>query len=133
LAQKARQAQQTGAVALLVVEGGAPPVSLPNDSNQALVLPVVGIGRADGDRLRGLAAAGPVAVALPSARPWGGLEVWDIRDPARPVRRAVFRTLDAQTVPPPDNGWYTVHNPLALGRYALASWSGNGVRLLDVK
>ena len=62
--------------------------------------------------------------------------VWNVRNPARPVRLATVR-LPWQLVP---GGQFTglpladsVHDPKAAGRYAYFSWYGQGVALFDLK
>ncbi len=86
---------------------------------------------AEGERLRALLRGGAVSVTLPTGMPSGGVRLWDIRDPARPARRAIFRTEHAESYHL-HGGNYSAHNPLALGRYALVSWFADGVRLLDL-
>jgi hypothetical protein len=58
--------------------------------------------------------------------------VWDISDPANPVRRAYYRTENALAFPAPAPGYYTAHTPLSAGRFAIVSWYADGVRLLDM-
>src|ERR671934_2342332 len=62
--------------------------------------------------------------------------VWNVTDPAHPVRLATVR-LPARLHP---GGAYTglaladsVHDPKAAGRYAYFSWYGQGVALFDLK
>ena len=132
LLEKARAAAAAGAAALLLsVPGEA--VATAEPDNQPMSLPVVSIGERDARLLRARLAVGPVTATLPEAMPAGGVRVWDIADPARPVRRSVFRTERAAAFPPSPPGNYTAHNPLGLGRYALVSWFADGVRLLDVR
>ena len=128
LGVKARQARAAGAVALILI-GNEQLTSPPVESSGAL--PVVRVSRSSGQRLRELAGAGGT-VQLPSARPWGGLSVWDISNPEQPVRRAYFHTANALAFPPPSPGYFTVHNPLSAGRYMLASWYADGVRVIDL-
>lgn len=128
--QKARLARNNGAQVLVVIARGGqakPPLDEPNSP-----IPVVGVSFEHGARLRDVALSGGAQSVVPSARPWGGVRVWDISNPAQPVRRALYRTANAQVFPPPGPGFFTVHNPLALGRYVLLSWYADGVRLLDM-
>ena len=129
--EQARQAQAAGVQALIVPEAepGEPPAP---EGDEPFPLPVLVVSQEAGARLRALVAAGAVSVTLPSARPWGGLQIWDIRDPAKPVRRAVFHTENARRFPPPAPGIYTAHNPLSVGQHALVSWYSDGVVLLDL-
>ena len=129
LGAKAQRARAGGVQALILIESGA--LATPA-AEIGLGLPVVGVGVADGDRLRALAQDGRAGAVLPAARPWGGVQVWDIRDPANPQPRALFRTENARRFPPLSPGYYTVHNPLSVGRYALFSWYADGVRLVDL-
>jgi hypothetical protein len=132
LLEKTRAAAAAGAaVLLLAVAGEAVSTAEPDD--EPLPLPVVSIGEQDARTLRSRLALGPVTVTLPEAMPAGGVRVWEIADPARPVRRSVFRTERAAVFPPSPPGNYTAHNPLGLGRFALVSWFADGVRLLDLR
>jgi hypothetical protein len=130
LSAKVRRAQADGARAVIVIERDAlaPPLG---DTGGRLPLPVVGVAAAAGPDLRALAAGRPT-VTLPLARPWGGLSVWDIRDPAAPRLLAGYRTPNAEAFPPPGPGIFTIHNPVSVGRYALLAWYSDGVRLLDL-
>ncbi len=129
LAAKARRARDAGFRALIVLQNEA--AVAPRSSDGRPPLPVVAVGGADGRRLRSLAQSGGARVTLPVTRPWGGVQVWDMRDPARPSLLTVFRTENGERFPPPGPGYYTVHNPLSAGRYALFSWYADGVRLVD--
>jgi hypothetical protein len=69
---------------------------------------------------------------LPHGRP----VIWNVADPARPVRLATVR-LPGKLRP---GGDYTglslgdsVHDPKVAGRYAYFSWYGQGVALFDLK
>ena len=131
IAQKARQARTGGALALIVsTEASGRPEPLMRED--ALDLPMLGIVPEQFARLRMLAAAGSATVTLPTARPFGGIHVWDIRNPANPVLRGTFHTENARRFPPRAPGDYTAHNPLVVGKYALVSWYSDGVRLLDL-
>jgi hypothetical protein len=62
--------------------------------------------------------------------------IWDVHDPARPVRLATVR-LPARVQP---GGTFTgapltdsVHDPKAAGHYGYFSWYGQGVALFDLK
>jgi hypothetical protein len=62
--------------------------------------------------------------------------VWNVADPAHPVRLATVR-LPARLTP---DGFYTglpladsVHDPKVVGRYAYFSWYAQGVPLFDLK
>lgn len=129
LAAKSRRARDAGFRALLVLQGDD--AVAPRSSDGRPSLPVVAVGGEDGRRLRALAQTGRARVTLPVARPWGGVQVWDLRDPARPSLVTVFRTENGARFPPPGPGYYTAHNPLSAGRYALISWYADGVRLVD--
>ncbi len=61
--------------------------------------------------------------------------VWQIADPAHPVRLATVR-LPARLLPGGDSSGSladSVHDPKVLGRYAYFSWYGQGVALFDLK
>ncbi len=129
LAAKARRAREAGIRALIVLQNGE--TVAPRSSDGRPSLPVVAVGGEEGQRLRALAQGGGARVTLPVTRPWGGVQVWDIHDPVRPSLLTVFRTENGERFPPPGPGYFTVHNPLSLGRYALFSWYADGVRLVD--
>lgn len=129
LAAKAQRARDAGFRALIVLQNQD--TVAPRGSDGRPSLPVVAVGGEDGQRLRALAQGGQARVTLPVARPWGGVQVWDVRDPARPSLLTVFHTENSERFPPPGPGYYTVHNPLSSGRYALFSWYADGVRLVD--
>jgi hypothetical protein len=139
LAQKTVQARASGAEALLVSRAQDPATlqdgngrALLFDQSSDLVVPVVAVGRRDGQRLRSLGASGRTVLTLPSTRPSGGLRIWDIRQPDNPVLLSVFRTPNAEDYPKDAVGGYTIHNLLAIGNRVLASWYSDGVRLLDL-
>jgi hypothetical protein len=129
-AAKARRARTAGARAIILIEGSS--LVTPFSDESDLALPLVAIGPEDGARLRAMVSAGDVRVTLPSARPWGGVQIWDVSNPEQPVQRALVRTANAEQFPPPGPGYYTVHNPLSAGRYALFSWYADGVRVFDL-
>jgi hypothetical protein len=63
--------------------------------------------------------------------------IWNVADPARPVRLATVR-LPGQLAPGGDFGERlpladSVHDPKVAGRYAYFSWYGQGVPLFDLK
>lgn len=127
----ARAAQAGGARALVVGIDAEAPESRRLDGLGAQI-PVVFVTRGDAERLTQVSPRGEGVGQLPSARPWGAARLWDISNPARPVQRSAFRTRNALAFPPPDGGYYTVHNPLWSGRYALFSWYADGVRVVDI-
>jgi hypothetical protein len=129
---KVVNARQLGAEAVIVVQE-RDAASLENlDTSGQLPVPVVVVGHRDGERLRNLGIAQGVRVLLPSSRPSGGLQVWDIHDPTRPALLSEFRTEHGNDYPRNAIGGYTIHNPLVIGRHALASWYSDGIRLLDL-
>jgi hypothetical protein len=63
---------------------------------------------------------------------WGGLRVWDIRDPRNPIQIATYLTPDAASGKPGAAFQYTIHNPIVRGTTAYLSWYSDGVRVLDL-
>lgn len=63
---------------------------------------------------------------------WGGLRVWDIRDPAAPTQIGQFSTPNAAAGRLGGAFQYTIHNPIVRGTTAYLSWYGDGVRVLDI-
>ena len=70
--------------------------------------------------------------AGPQGGRWGGLRVWNIRDPAAPIQIGRFSTPDAAAGRPGGAFQYTIHNPIVRGTTAYLSWYGDGVRVLDI-
>jgi choice-of-anchor B domain-containing protein len=63
---------------------------------------------------------------------WGFLRLYDLSDLAHPRQISTFVTQNTQRFPPPDAGWYTVHNPFVVGDTAYLSWYSDGVRVVDI-
>ncbi len=63
--------------------------------------------------------------------PWGFMRVFDTTDVTNPVEVAQFHT-EHTLGPPPDDGWYTVHNFFVRGATVYAAWYSDGVRLVDI-
>lgn len=122
---KARVAAAAKASAL-VLALGQEPVAL--ELSGEIGLPVVTISTGDGERVRSVANG---MVTLPTSRPWGGVRIWDMRDPASPVQVGGFHTDGATRFPSSGPGSYAVHNPLRAGRYVLLAWYADGVRVVD--
>ncbi len=70
--------------------------------------------------------------AGPQGGRWGGLRVWDIRDPAAPTQIGQFSTPNAAAGRPGGAFQYTIHNPIVRGTTAYLSWYGDGVQVLDI-
>jgi hypothetical protein len=65
---------------------------------------------------------------------WGGLRVLDITNPAKPHQVSVYRTPNAQQMPPPDyRGIYSVHHAVVQGETAYVAWNSDGLRVLDLR
>jgi hypothetical protein len=63
---------------------------------------------------------------------WGFLRIYDLSDPTQPRQISTFATELSRQCPPPDDGWYTIHNPFVVGDTAYLSWYADGVRVLDI-
>ena len=63
--------------------------------------------------------------------PLGFLRVFDGSDLTSPVEVGTFATANS-IAPPPDGGWYTVHNITLAGGLAYVAWYSDGVRVLDL-
>ncbi|OGP72709.1 MAG: hypothetical protein A2V86_12100 [Deltaproteobacteria bacterium RBG_16_49_23] len=66
---------------------------------------------------------------------WGGVRIWDFRDPLQPILLSTFETFCSAN--PGDTscdprGVYSVHNVMVKGTLAFLSWYGNGVLVLDI-
>ena len=127
--QKAATVAAAGATAAVVGVDGEP-VSV--NGAQRVNIPVVTISTSDAAALRAAAGDGSLPITLPSERHAGGLRIWDISNVSAPRQVAVYQTPDSTRFPPPDDGWYTVHNPLVQGDLAFVSWYSDGVRVLDI-
>ena len=68
----------------------------------------------------------------PRAGRWGGMRVWDIRDPRNPAQIATYLTSDAASGRPGGAFQYTLHNPIVRGTTAYLAWYSDGVRVLDL-
>jgi hypothetical protein len=64
--------------------------------------------------------------------PWGFLRIFDGSEPTNPVQLATFATDNALADPPPDDGWYSMHNVVIEGDTAYIAWYSDGVRVLDL-
>lgn len=142
LVAAAKAASAAGAVTLLVVQAAARPFfedatatppPLFQDLPDSLGLPVVVVGLREGGQLGQLAREGTTRVVMPQSRPAGALRIWDITNPAFPILQSVYRPAESIQYPPPRDGGFTLHNPLAIGgQYALVSSYAAGIRLLDL-
>jgi hypothetical protein len=138
---KVARAEEEGALAAIVVnneDGGA--LRMGGAGAPSAGIPAVMISRKDGQRLKQELASGSVSVSVGRGvsgrfNDWGFLRFYDIRDPSVPVQVATFGTANTFTDPvagPPDDGHYSVHNPVIVGRRLYASWFSDGLRVLDI-
>lgn len=132
---KILRAQQAGAIAALIVNNVPGSPIAPGGDSTGITIPSAMISLEDGNRLKAALASGQaVRVTLrgdPNAT-WGFLRIFDISDPTRPQQISSFATPNTRRCPPPDSGWYTIHNPFVIGRTAYVSWYSDGVRVLDI-
>ncbi|MFQ5460914.1 MAG: LVIVD repeat-containing protein, partial [Anaerolineae bacterium] len=63
---------------------------------------------------------------------WGFTRVVDLQAPGGPSLVAVITTTNTTRFPPPDRGWYSVHNPFVAGNTLYLSHYSDGVRAVDV-
>ncbi len=70
--------------------------------------------------------------AGPQGGRWGGLRIWDVRDPAAPAQIGQFSTPNAAAGRPGGAFQFTIHNPIVRGTTAYVSWYGDGVRAIDI-
>ena len=64
---------------------------------------------------------------------WGYPRYFDISDPARPRRLTRFELPSTRQFPPPDDGFYTVHDPKVQGDVNFMSWYAEGVLGLELR
>ena len=91
------------------------------------------------EKLANVAGAGAVAIVvannLRTDTPWGGVRIWDYRDPAEPKLVSTFDTTCSADPKDPScapGGTYTVHNVVVRGMKAYLSWYSEGVLVLDI-
>ena len=142
--QKVARAQQAGAAGVVVFDeaanpddlapvGGDQTVALPGAGSVGVTIPAVVVRRSVGLRLRDAASAGPMPVtAAVGFGGFGGLRLWDVRDPAHPVQVARFATPEAGDPAVSAHGLWSVHNPEVRGATLYASWYSDGVRVIDI-
>jgi hypothetical protein len=133
--EKILRAQAAGAIAVVIANNTpGPPLTMGGDPS-GINLAGVMISQADGARVKAALSSGQtVRLSLtpdPNAG-WGFLRLFDLRDPTQPRQISTFATDLARQCPPPDGGWYTIHNPFVVGDTAYLSWYSDGVRVLDI-
>ncbi len=140
--QKVARAQQAGAAGVIVFDEAADPddlapvsgdrtVTLPGGAAVSVSIPAVMVRRDVGLRLRD--GAQPVsAIASDGFGGFGGLRLWDVRDPAHPVQVSRFATRDSQDPGGGGRGPLSVHNPVVQDGLLYASWYTGGVRVVDI-
>ncbi len=140
--QKVAQAQRAGATGAIVVDeaanpddlapvGGERSVALPGGATVDVSIPAIVVRRDVGLRLRD--ATPPVsASAGMSFGGFGGLRLWDVRDPRHPVQVARFATSEAGDESMAGRGQWSVHNPEVRGSTVYASWYSDGLRVIDI-
>jgi hypothetical protein len=64
---------------------------------------------------------------------WGYPRYFDISDPAHPRRLTRFELPSTRQFPPPDDGFYTVHDPKVRAGVNYMSWYAEGVLALDLR
>ncbi|MHB8574438.1 MAG: PA domain-containing protein [Dehalococcoidia bacterium] len=130
--EQAARLAGAGATAMIVatVSADGEPESL--SSGKTVNIPVVSIRPADADRLRASLNGASASIVLPSERHSGGLRIWDISNLANPRQVGAYQTPDSTAFPPPDTGFYTIHNPEVVGDLAYLSWYTDGLRVVDV-
>ena len=126
---KAARLASAGARAVIV---GVPGEAISEIGGGRATLPVIIVSEQDAATLRDIASDATARVTLPSARPWGGLRIWDIDDLSNPRQVATYQTPNSLRFPAPDDGYYTVHNAEVIDDLAIASWWSDGVRVIDI-
>ena len=63
---------------------------------------------------------------------WGYTRFFDISDPSNPVQLSTFKLPTTTQSPPPDVGFFSVHDPKVRGRLAYFSWYSEGVVVLKI-
>lgn len=133
--EKILRAQAAGAVAVVVANNTpGPPLTMGGDPSGIHIAGVM-ISQADGARLKAALSGGQTVRLSLTPDPqagWGFLRLFDLRDPTQPRQISTFATNLTRQCPPPDGGWYTIHNPFVVGDTAYLSWYSDGVRVLDI-
>jgi hypothetical protein len=132
---KILRAQQAGATAAIIVNNAPGGASSPGGDSAGITIPSAMISFDDGNRLKAALAGNQSVRARLSADPnatWGFLRIFDLSDPTQPKQLGSFATERTRQCPPPDGGWYTIHNPFVVGNTAYLSWYSDGVRVLDI-
>jgi hypothetical protein len=141
--EKVARAQMAGASAVLLYGGetvreAGPilegrPLRLPDGASMAQRIPVLIISHATAQELIG--AEGPVRIATSVGFDgWGGLRLFDLSDPARPVQISAFRTAgaDDEGLLQTSSSWRSAHNPELRDTVLFVSWFAEGVRAVDI-
>jgi hypothetical protein len=133
--EKILRAQGVGAAAAIVVnDRPGLPVGMGGDPSGITIAGVM-ISQDDGNRLKVLLSTNHIVRVQLTSDPnnvWGFLRIYDLSDPKHPRQISTFATELARQCPPPDGGWYTIHNPFVVGDTAYISWYADGVRVLDI-
>ncbi len=133
--EKILRAQAAGAVGVIVVNNPSPPANSFGNNFQRISIPVVTISQVDGNRMKNALSAGEMVRVRLGPDPnhsWGFLRIYDLSDLTSPRQISTFATERARLCPPPDLGWYSIHNPFVVGDTAYLSWYSDGVRVIDI-
>jgi hypothetical protein len=138
-ADKLERAKAAGALGSVIINTAEGPLT--PSSPQGSPVGAFGIPRSAGERLKAELAAGrPVVVTLGADlrayQDYGGLRFWDIADPARPRAVGAFRTARSRVDRargPAEPGPFSAHNPVVQGDLLFVSWTGDGVRVVDIR
>lgn len=63
---------------------------------------------------------------------WGYARFFDISDPTNPVQLSTFKLPTTTQSPPPEVGFFSVHDPKVRGRLAYFSWYSEGVVVVNI-
>lgn len=145
VAERTRLAQSKGALAVVILQTSAtaPAAFSPDGDPAGITIPVVMIGKADGDALRTAlcptlannrcSVTGTITASLHDDHgEWGALRVVDVTDPAMPRELGVYRTPNSAAFPPGDLGVLSPQRASVHGSYAVVPWNSDGVRVLDI-
>jgi hypothetical protein len=127
-------AQAAGAVAVVFINPDRDGEGRLEGWRPELEIPAVQLSRTAGGRLKALVEAGTeVRVRFEGrADAWGFTRVADLGAAGGPRLVAEITTPNTYRFPPPDAGWYSVHNPMVQGDTLYLSHYADGIRQWDI-
>lgn len=136
---RAQEARATGVLVYnneggadgLMSMGGDRAAPMPNGTPITITIPAVFVARDTGVALRDSGPPVDVQVRV-EFNGWGYLRIFDIKDPAHPIRLGTFATPNTLDEAATSRGSWSIHNPEVRGATVFASWYSDGVRAIDI-